>query len=150
MKSVAKGLLTRFYLTLIPGFVLTFKIMLKSLFGRHFTIQYPEESRPAERGFRGEHRLKADEQGRPKCVACFMCQTACPSNCITITAMESPWPDREKVPASFEIDMLRCIYCGMCEEACPCDAIELTPKTMVPAFTRDEKVYNLPRLLNNY
>ena len=76
--------------------------------------------------YRGVHRLNKDEQGRVKCVACFLCATACPAHCIDIVGVESPWPDREKYPESFVIDELRCIYCGMCEEACPVDAIELT------------------------
>ncbi|MBI4242973.1 MAG: NADH-quinone oxidoreductase subunit I [Planctomycetes bacterium] len=144
-----KKFLTCTYLNLIPGFILTFRRMVMTIFGGHFTIQYPEEHYPFRQGFRGEHRLKQDELGRPKCVACLMCQTACPANCITIVATESPWPDREKVPQSFQIDLLRCIYCGMCEEACPCDAIELTPKHMQAAYFREDKVYDLTRLLHN-
>ena len=73
--------------------------------------------------YRGVHRLNRDEQGRVKCVACYMCSTACPARCIDIVAAPSPWPDREKYPEAFVIDELRCIYCGMCEEACPVDAI---------------------------
>ena len=114
-----------------------------------FTLQYPFKKLPTRKGYRGEHRLKKDAQGRPKCVACFMCSTACPAECITIQAGESPWPDRDKVPVLFEIDMLKCIYCGMCEEACPCDAIELTEKYNQVATSRQEKVFDLQRLLRN-
>jgi NADH-quinone oxidoreductase subunit I len=114
-----------------------------------FTLAYPFVRLPTRKGYRGEHRLKKDEQGRPKCVACFMCSTACPAECITIEAGASPWPDRDKVPVRFEIDMLKCIYCGMCEEACPCDAIELTEKYNQVAVSRQEKIYDLRRLLSN-
>jgi NADH-quinone oxidoreductase subunit I len=91
--------------------------------------------------------LKMDAQGRPKCVACFMCATACPAECISIVAQPAPWPDRDKVPAKFEIDLLKCIYCGMCEEACPCDAIELTQKFTQVSTSRAEKVHGIERLL---
>jgi NADH-quinone oxidoreductase subunit I len=121
----------------------------KFLFMKRFTLQYPEQRLPQKKGYRGEHRLKRDELGRPKCVACLMCQSACPAQCISITATESPWPDREKVPLKFEINMLECIYCGMCEEACPCDAIELTPRYNVVSTTREEKIYDLTKLLYN-
>jgi len=122
-------------------------------------MQYPEERRediPVEQGglhaanFRGFHRLNRDEQGRVKCVACMMCPTICPANCIHITAAESPWDDREKYPAKFEIDELRCIFCGMCEEACPVDAIELTPVYDIVGLTRQELVFDKEKLLNMY
>lgn len=113
------------------------------------TLSYPEVKRDVRVGYRGEHRLKKDDLGRPKCVACFMCATACPAECIEIVAQPSPWPDRDKVPLSFRIDMLKCIYCGMCEEACPCDAIELTTVYTQVATSREEKVYDMTRLLSN-
>jgi len=122
-------------------------------------FQYPEERRehfPVEEGgmhapnFRGFHRLNRDEEGRVKCVACMMCPTICPANCIHITAAESPWDDREKYPAKFEIDELRCIFCGMCEEACPVDAIELTTEYDIVGLTRQEMVFDKAKLLNVY
>jgi len=123
------------------------------------TMQYPEqrrEDRPPEQGgqevsnFRGFHRLNRDEQGRVRCVACMMCPTICPANCIHIEAAPSPWDDREKYPAKFEIDELRCIFCGMCEEACPVDAIELTPEYDVVGLSRQEMIFDKEKLLNVY
>ncbi len=124
-----------------------------------WVVQYPEEKRddrPVEQGgqfrptFRGVHRLNRDEDGRVRCVACFMCATACPANCIPMVTEASPWPDREKYPKQFDIDELRCIYCGMCEEACPCDAIELTPHYEVVGLTRQEMVFDREKLLEVY
>ena len=123
---------------------------------KHRVIQYPEEKRediPVEEGgmllrpYRGVHRLNRDEEGRVKCVACFMCSTACPARCIHIEAAESPWADREKYPAKFDIDELRCIYCGMCEEACPVDAIELTHEYDIVGLTRQEMIFDKSKLL---
>src|SRR5580765_3842982 len=87
---------------------------------------------------------------RVKCVACFMCSTACPARCIHIEADEAPWPDREKYPAKFDIDELRCIYCGMCEEACPVDAIELTSTYDIVGLTRQEMIFDKSKLLKMY
>ena len=121
------------------------------------TMEYPEERRemlPVEKGgqfrdnFRGVHRLNRDAAGRVKCVACMMCPTICPANCIHIDAADSPWDDREKYPKKFEIDELRCIYCGMCEEACPVDAIELTPEYDITALTRQEMIFDKEKLLS--
>jgi NADH-quinone oxidoreductase subunit I len=127
--------------------------------GTDRVIQYPEERRedlPPEQGgmleitYRGVHRLNKDEEGRVKCVACFMCSTACPARCIHIEADVAPWPDREKYPAKFDIDELRCIYCGMCEEACPVDAIELTSLYDIVGLTRQEMIFDKSKLLRIY
>ena len=91
-----------------------------------------------------------DAEGRVKCVACFLCATACPAHCIDIIAAESPWPDREKYPQSFVIDELRCIYCGMCEEACPVDAIELTSLYNLTGRSREEMIFDKEKLLSVY
>ncbi len=126
---------------------------------RNRTMQYPEERRedmPLEKGgmnignYRGVHRLNRDEDGRVKCVACFMCSTACPAHCIHIESAEAPWADREKYPIKFDIDELRCIYCGMCEEACPVDAIELTYVYDIVGLTRQEMIFDKEKLLEIY
>ena len=123
------------------------------------TLCYPEErreDRSVEEGgmelsnYRGVHRLNRDEQDRVKCVACFMCATACPANCIHIEGDESPWDDREKYPVKFDIDELRCIYCGMCEEACPVDAIELTPGYDLVGLSRQQMIFDKTKLLGIY
>jgi NADH-quinone oxidoreductase subunit I len=130
------------------SFVLGFANTARRFFGeKRFTLDYPDERLPVRKGYRGEHRLTRDEHGRMKCVACLMCQTACPAECITIVAGPSPWPDRDKIPVKFEIDLLKCIYCGMCEEACPCEAIELTEKYTQVCTRREEKIYDLEKLL---
>jgi NADH-quinone oxidoreductase subunit I len=154
------SLADQFYLPqVLKGLGTTMKHMLKVLGGTDRVLQYPEERRedtdPEFGGmllhtYRGVHRLNKDEEGRPKCVACFMCSTACPARCIHIEAAESPWDDREKYPQKFDIDELRCIYCGMCEEACPCDAIELTHEYDIVGLTRQEMIFDKSKLLKIY
>jgi NADH-quinone oxidoreductase subunit I len=148
----------------IPQVLIGLGTTMKHMFrvvamGRDRVIQYPEERREdltVEKGgmmlntYRGVHRLNKDEDGRVKCVACFMCSTACPAHCIHIEAEPSPWPDREKYPAKFDIDELRCIYCGMCEEACPVDAIELTHVYDIVGLTRQEMIFDKQKLLAMY
>jgi NADH-quinone oxidoreductase subunit I len=77
--------------------------------------------------FRGAHVLQRDENGLEKCVACFLCAAACPSNCIYIEAAENTEEKRissaERYAKVYNIDYNRCIFCGYCVEACPTDAI---------------------------
>ncbi len=89
------------------------------------TVEYPDERPPYPTNYRGQHRLTYREDGRLRCVACFMCSTHCPAHCITIEAGELADDPIEKYPVRFEIDELKCIVCGLCVEACPKDAIRM-------------------------
>src|SRR5437588_11780548 len=123
-------------------------ITLKHMFMPKVTVQLPEQEPKLPPYYKGVHRLNRDEQGRVRCVACYMCSTACPAHCIDIVAAPSPWPDREKYPETFVIDELRCIYCGMCEEACPVDAIELTTLYDLTGMSREEMMFDKEKLLS--
>jgi NADH-quinone oxidoreductase subunit I len=133
------------YLPAIAGGLQT---TIKHVFMPKVTQQFPEQRPQMPPNYRGVHRLNRDEQGRVKCVACYMCATACPAHCIDIVAAPSPWPDREKYPETFVIDELRCIYCGMCEEACPVDAIELTSLYDLTGLSREEMMFDKEKLLS--
>ena len=142
-------LFERLYLPAIgAGLGTTLRHMVGTVTGHEVTQQFPEERPRLPQNYRGVHRLNRDEQGRVKCVACYMCSTACPAHCIDIVAAPSPWPDREKYPETFVIDELRCIYCGMCEQACPCDAIELTTLFDLTGLSREEMMFDKEKLLS--
>ena len=144
------GLAEQLYLpAIVEGLQTTVRHATRALFGRGaITQQYPEQQPQLPPNYRGVHRLNRDEQGRVKCVACYMCSTACPAHCIDIVAAPSPWPDREKYPETFVIDELRCIYCGMCEQACPVDAIELTTIYDLTGLSREEMMFDKEKLLS--
>lgn len=112
------------------------------------TVQYPEERVSYPVGYRGLHRLVPREDGKPRCVACYMCATVCPAQCIYIEAGEYEDDPIEKYPTSFVIDQLRCVVCGLCVEACPKDAIRMdTFEHTPPEYTREGFIYPIERLL---
>jgi len=145
VKSPTMGLMDRLYL---PAIAQGLGTTIKHMFTKKVTQQFPEERPQLPQNYRGVHRLNRDDKGRVKCVACYMCSTACPARCIDIIAAPSPWPDREKYPEMFVIDELRCIYCGMCEQACPCDAIELTTLFDLTGLSREEMMFDKEKLLS--
>ncbi len=105
------------------GMSVTFREMMSPT----ITEEYPDAPPRFEERYRGIHALQRDENGLEKCVACFLCAAACPSNCIYIEAAENT--DRVRISGGeryakvYNIDYNRCIFCGYCVEACPTDAI---------------------------
>jgi len=145
-------LITQSYVVeIVKGVLLTSKQFARNLFGRKdvVTVQYPEERKPYAARFRGKHRLMRRDDGQVRCVACMLCATACPANCITIVAAEHQDNEIEKYPSKFEIDLLKCIYCGFCEEACPCDAIRMdTGRHTLPTIVRRDQKAGIINLLS--
>ncbi|MBD3222674.1 4Fe-4S dicluster domain-containing protein [bacterium] len=148
-----RNLLESAYFTEIArGLAVTGRHLIRNLFNtdKMPTVQYPDQKRDYGPRFRGRHRLTQREDGSPRCVACMMCSTVCPADCIEIIAGEHPDPTIEKYSKEFNIDLLRCVYCGLCEEACPCDAIRMdTGIYEIAAETREAFVVNKDFLLNN-
>lgn len=130
------------------AFGVTLRHLARNLFkGDSPTISYPEERRPYSERFRGTHVLTVRDDGSLKCVACYMCATACPAECIYIEAGEHPNPEIEKFPRRFDIDMLRCIYCGFCVDACPEEAIVMSREHHRVAGERNETIYGIEKLM---
>ncbi|HEY9857214.1 MAG TPA: NADH-quinone oxidoreductase subunit I [Stenomitos sp.] len=140
-----------YLVAIVKGMGLTLKHLLSNLFNMRQLpiVEYPEKQKQFPAGYRGKHRLTKREDGSVRCVACYMCATACPAECIHIVAEESPDPTIEKRPARFDIDLLECVFCGMCVEACPVDAIRMDSGIYsITDFNRKSFVITKEELMN--
>jgi len=132
----------------LRGMAITFKNMIGTVLGKSLaTVQFPEEKRKTSGRYRGIHVLTQREDGTPKCVACYMCATVCPAECIFIEAGERPERLIEKYPTRFEIDLLRCVYCGFCVDACPEEAIIMSRENDLVGTSRAELIIDRDRLM---
>jgi len=126
----------------LKGMSLTFRHMVRT---QKVTLQYPEEKDDIPSRWRGTHRMEVHADGRPKCVACGLCPTICPANCIRLVPGEDDQGNR--YPIVYEIDEFRCIFCGMCQEVCPVEAIHVGQHYEAAEYTRERFIYDLDRLM---
>lgn len=122
-------------------------VMFFACFENAWTINYPYEKGPISPIFRGEHGLRRYPTGEERCIACKLCQAACPAHAITIETI--PRPDGSRRTSRYDIDMTKCIYCGFCQEACPVDAIVLGPNYEFLGVIHEELHYDKKRLIKN-
>src|ERR1700756_2011475 len=98
-----------------------------------FTVHFPEQRFVQPPAMRGMPVLVQMENGKERCVACGMCEWACPTTCITIYPGETA-DEVERYPEIFDIDMSRCMFCGYCEEACPEEAIVMSRPVEISSY----------------
>jgi NADH-quinone oxidoreductase subunit I len=119
--------------------------ILLHTFRTRVTVQYPEEKQRLPARWRGRIILSRDPDGQERCVACYLCQAACPVDCISLQMAVDKTGRR--YPSFFRINFSRCIFCGYCEEACPTYAIQLTPDYEMSEYKRQSMVYEKEHLL---
>lgn len=132
VSSVAKGMM----------------ITIRYVYGvKPVTIEYPEVKEELPENSRS--RLFNDVDN---CISCFQCATACPVDCIYITAVrrdkEAPklkCDDGTPIKldlVQYTIDTSLCCYCGLCTEACPTQCLTHTKDYEFSQYTLSEMKYD--------
>lgn len=105
------------------GFFKGMAVTMRNMLRGPITLQYPDERAELPERARWALRHKHDEEGKPKCTACMICEGACPDGIITIDWHKTD--DGGKHIDEYHYEVGACMFCGLCVEACPFDAIEM-------------------------
>jgi NADH-quinone oxidoreductase subunit I len=103
------------------------KTSIKVFFRAKTTEQYPEnraELKMFDR-FRGTLVMLRDENNEYRCIACGLCQAACPNDTIEVISetVETDDGKHKRILKQYRYDLGACMFCQLCVNACPHDAI---------------------------
>lgn len=103
------------------------KTTIKVFFRKKITEKYPENRATLKISdrFRGTLTMPHDENNHHKCVACGLCQMACPNGSINVyfETVENEEGKKTKQLTNYEYNLGTCMFCQLCVNACPHDAI---------------------------
>jgi NADH-quinone oxidoreductase subunit I len=113
-------------------------VTLTEFLKRPATVPYPRATMPIPERYRGHIELVLDpETGQSRCVACKLCEKACPSNCIVVEGIKRPG-DKKKTPTVFTLDFTLCSLCGACVEVCPTSALRFSRRYNLASTRRED------------
>lgn len=143
MRSYIKGLF-RGVGSLLTGL----KVTGLEFFTKKVTEQYPENRAVLKMydRFCGELIMPHDAEGKNKCIACGLCQSACPNETIRIATETVTDPETGKTKrrlVRYEYDLGSCMFCRLCVNACPTGAIRFSTNFEHAVYTREKLVKTL-------
>ena len=107
------------------------------------TQQYPEnrETLQMMARFRGHVSLILDDKGEHCCVACGICERACPNGTISILATKAV--SGRKILGQYIYRFSQCTLCNLCIESCPYGAIAMGKEFEFAVYDREELTFIL-------
>lgn len=107
------------------------------------TQQYPEnrETLQMMARFRGHVSLIHDENGEHCCVACGICERACPNGSINILATKDI--SGRKILGQYIYRLSQCALCNLCIESCPYGAIAMGKEFEFAVYDREQLTFVL-------
>src|SRR5574344_99036 len=131
----------------IGSLLVGMKTSIKVFFRKKVTEQYPENRQSLKMfdRFRGTLTMPHDSNNEHHCVACGICQMACPNGTIRVIAKSIELPDgtKKRILDRYEYDLGSCMFCMLCVNACPHSAIEFGQCFENAVFDRSKLVQKL-------
>ena len=149
--------------------VVGMKVTGKNYVLPQITVHYPRETAGLDwEGFRGHPVLvpKPKDPTKPKCIACMVCVSSCPSGCIKVVKAKAPKPSDEemkafeeakakaeaegqeapkpptgkapKEPGKWIVNYTTCSQCGTCAEVCPVKSIAYSREVNQAGYSRKD------------
>ncbi len=145
MKEYFKG-----YFSGLKSLLVGMRTSLRVYFRKPVTEEYPE-NRHTTLYIAERHRamlvMPHDEENHHRCIACGLCQMACPNDTIRVTSemVEGEDGKKRKVLVKYEYDLGACMFCQLCVNACPHGAIEFSNDFENAVFERSKLLLTLNR-----
>ncbi len=125
--------------------------VLRWIFKKPVTIEYPKEETEVYEGFRGRHYADLS-----KCIGCSLCAIDCPANAIVMTKIPEEYEVPKKNPRRLYplIDYMKCVFCYRCVAICPVNAYITTNEYRLsspqrPLTSRDLSLKTLKRVVKH-
>ena len=132
--------------SLLTGLGVTFREYLT----KKVTEQYPENRKTTlhvSPRHRGRLIMPQDAEGNNKCIACKLCEMACPNGTIKVVqkTIETEDGKKKRVLDDYIYDLGECMFCELCVNACPNEAIKFVNDFENSTFGRDKLVLHLDK-----
>ena len=125
------------------------KTTMREYFTPKITEQYPENRKTLKMfdRFRGTLVMPHNERNEHKCVACGLCQMACPNDSIHVVSETVTTEDgkKKKTLARYEYNLASCMFCQLCVNAGPHGAITFDQDFEHAVFDRSKLLLTLNR-----
>ncbi len=126
------------------------KVTGKEFFTKKVTEEYPDnrDTLVISERYAGTLEMPHDENGNNKCIACGICQNACPNGTIKVVSemVQDPETGKSKKKlVRYEYDLGQCMFCRLCVNTCPTKAIQFSNKFEHAVFQREKLVKVLNR-----